>query len=169
MKSRRSISPAEWKEIDFSKLVSVERADQAGFKLAPGVRSLLKKALKWYAAQPWVKGAPVAETFVGASVEGAVGVFLIVSARPVGSGKKRLTWVIVGDLPSCGFTVEDNPDGASALEWYCVLMQEWCDAVLDGSRLDRVYPVDAAPTRANAKALSSRLAFLRKKVVPAFN
>jgi len=73
--------------------------------------------------------------------------------------------VVVGDLPSAHMGVDEDETALEALEKYCNLMDEWIAAVRTLSDLDDVFPVEVAPTQANADALQSRISFLRAEII----
>ncbi len=77
-------------------------------------------------------------------------------------------WVVVGDLPPAYIDVEDNPNGACALEGYVLEMQDWVDNVLEGKPLDDVIPVNVPPTKKYADMLSSRLDFIKQNILSQF-
>ncbi len=103
----------------------------------------------------------------GAAVGGVVAFFLVRFRAPAG-GTDPWLWVVVGDLPSAYFVVDEGSDPVEALEAYCEPMEAWTEAVLASRPLDDVFAVAAQPTEANARALLRRLAFLRAEVIPAW-
>jgi hypothetical protein len=78
-------------------------------------------------------------------------------------------WVVTGDLPSAYFVYDGNEDLAVALEIYCRLMEEWAMAVRDGESVEECFPVDADESAENAEGLFSRIAFIRRELIPEAN
>ena len=91
--------------------------------------------------------------------------FLIHFAKPVSEADDYL-WVVVGDLPSAYFVIDDAPSPRSAAEVYCRIMQDWINAVVSEAPLDDVFPVKADATVEMAQMLDSRLRFIREKIIP---
>lgn len=126
------------------------------------LREMLREARRYLSEHEWYHGS-VAE-YLGFGVGGVVAVFLFQLADPINSDD--YLWVVQGDLPSAYFVTENAPTPAAALEVYCQLMEDWIEAVLAGVGLNEAFPVEAAPTTDNAKALKSRVSFIRRKLVP---
>ncbi|HET7731895.1 MAG TPA: hypothetical protein VFK48_17880, partial [Usitatibacter sp.] len=55
----------------------------------------------------------------------------------------------------------------SALRAYIGEMRRWVEAVKAGKPVTELIPVNGAPTRDNAMALESRLAFIEREILPA--
>lgn len=79
---------------------------------------------------------------------------------------ERERWVVVGDLPYMNFETDGFATPESALEFYCVLAEDWADLVLAGEDISEAYPIAAAPTAEHANLLKSRVAFYRKRLIP---
>jgi hypothetical protein len=92
--------------------------------------------------------------------------FLIRFAEHPAHDVDQELWVIVGDLPSAYFVTDEASTPREAVELYCSLMDDWIAAVLNGDRLDEVFPVEAEPTPGNAESLASRLQFIREQIIP---
>jgi hypothetical protein len=128
------------------------------------LQQLLVKAHAYLRSYRWCHR--IQESYFGLGVAGVVGVFLL---RIVGGeGVDDWLWVVVGDLPSCYLVTDDAPDGVSALEVYCELMDDWIAWVRAGCVGKAVFPVDAPATEEAACALGSRLDCLRSTVIPAY-
>ncbi len=113
----------------------------------------------------WCKD--IKDSFFGIGVGGVVAVFLFrIDAL---EGVDEWLWVIDGDLPSAYLVMDQAPEPIAALKVYCQLMDVWIDAVRHHSDLNNVFPVWAAPTAENADLLESRIAFLRREVIPALS
>jgi hypothetical protein len=127
------------------------------------LRKALAKAEAFLAGHAWCE--KIQERHFGICIGGIVSVFLfeIVPTRP---DIDALLWVVVGDLPSAYLVTDEAPDPAEAMVQYIGLMRDWFLVVNDGGDLSGVFPVEAAPTRANASALESRLNYIEKDVLP---
>ncbi|MCW3116488.1 MAG: hypothetical protein JWM28_570, partial [Chitinophagaceae bacterium] len=102
--------------------------------------------------------------YLADGVGGIVAIFLVKFTHKIQDTDDRL-WLVVGDIPSAYLVVESNDTPAKVLEEYCQLMEEWISAVEISGDLQGVYPVDAAPTIANAEQLKERVYLLRKEIV----
>ena len=127
---------------------------------------MLQEAKQYISSFDWAP--PIAEVHMRIGAGGALAVFLVTFVRGIGPERDKHLWVIVGDLPSAYLVVDRASDAVAALSIYCELMEEWADAVLGGSSLDDVFPVDAPATRENAGMLLSRVGFIREKIIPEF-
>jgi hypothetical protein len=127
------------------------------------LHAALRKAAEFLESFPWCQG--IMEAYYGLGIGGVVAVFLFrIDAPP---HIDEWLWAIVGDMPSCYLVATNGPPTPlEALEIYCDMMQEWAAAVREGRPLDDVFPVRAAPTVQNAAALDSRMAFVRREVIP---
>jgi hypothetical protein len=127
------------------------------------LREMLDKARGYLQAFHWCP--PISEEYLGFGVGKVFVVFLFRFAKPINDIDECL-WVVVGDLPSAYFVVDDAPNPRSAAEVYCRIMREWIDAVLNNTPLEDVFPVKADATVEMAQMLDSRLRFIREKVIP---
>ena len=78
----------------------------------------------------------------------------------------KCLWVIVGDLPPAYIVVDENPTAADALAAYCVEMEAWVEAAIEGKTVDELIPVSVPPTPEHAEQLKQRLEFIRSKILP---
>ena len=108
---------------------------------------------------------PIAEEFLGFGIGRVFALFLFRFAKHIRDADDYL-WVVVGDLPTAYFVIDEAPDPRSATKVYCQIMQDWINAVLNKTPLDDVFPVKADATVEMAQMLDSRLRFLREKVIP---
>ena len=97
-------------------------------------------------------------------VGNVLAIFLLTSKLLIGGTDDRL-WVVVGDLPSAYLVIEPDDSPREAIDRYCDLMSDWCDAVENNTELSQVYPVRAAPTAANADLLERRIKFIREDLM----
>jgi hypothetical protein len=108
---------------------------------------------------------PIRSIRLADGVGGIIAVFLAEFDGKIGGTDDRL-WVFVGDLPSAYMIVEPPATAQDALDGYCELMEDWVNAVLVTHNFENVFPVDAAQTAANAELLRTRIAFIRKEIIP---
>jgi hypothetical protein len=127
------------------------------------LRAMLVEARDYIRSFRWCP--PISEEYLGFGVGQVFAVFLFRFAKPI-SETDDCVWVVVGDLPSAYFVVDDAPDPRSAAQVYCVIMQDWINAVLNKTPLEDVYPVKADATAEMAQMLDSRLRFLRETILP---
>lgn len=112
---------------------------------------------------------PLADLLLAFGIAPKIGLFLARFTMPIAGkasqGDNEL-WIVVGDLPSAYFVIDDAYTPADALEAYCELMMEWIAAVITGRDLSQSYPVEAEPTMEHAEMLESRIEFVREKLIP---
>jgi hypothetical protein len=149
--------------IDIDKLTPAEQISDEDAKETALLQKMLHDATDYISGFHWC--TPIDRVFFGCGIGKVVAVFLFHFVRPINESDEWL-WVVVGDLPSVYLVTERAPDPVTALEVYCELMDDWIKAVLDGGSLKDVYPVRAKPSSVNAKALASRLDFLRTELLP---
>lgn len=148
--------------------------DTTGFQLYPDIvgddaeeAGLLKdaaeEALRFVRGFRWAP--PVKRLYLAWGIGGILCLFLVKFERPIPGNPDDEIWVVVGDLPSVYLdTFVVDPE--TALETYCMIMEDWADAVLSGGDLSQCYPVDAAPTEEHALMLKSRLDTIRRDFIP---
>jgi hypothetical protein len=107
----------------------------------------------------------ISEEYLGFGIGKVLGLFLFRFANTIGETDEYL-WVVVGDLPSAFFVIDDAPTPRSATEVYCRMMQDWINAVLSKAPLDDVFPVNSDSRDEMAQMLDSRLRFIREKIIP---
>lgn len=127
------------------------------------LKEMHEKARGYLTKHAWCPA--IRETRLAFGIGGIIALFLVQLEERIAGTDDQL-WVVVGDLASAYFVIDDVPRPQSALETYCSLMEDWVEAVLSGHGLRECFPVDAKPSRTNALALKSRLAFLRAHVLP---
>jgi hypothetical protein len=116
----------------------------------------------------------VRETFVGQAIGRVVGVFLF-RIDPAREDVDEWLWVIVGDLPPAYLVTDEASTPVAALKTYIELVEEWVEAVEQGTPVDDLIPVATAGGRElvdvtpeTARMLKSRLDFLKESIVPEF-
>lgn len=121
------------------------------------------------AARQYLQGfrwcPPVERLRLAYGIGDVVAIFYVEFSRPIDGGDTAL-WVVVGDLPSAYLVTDVIDSPRVALESYCNLMDDWINAALGAAPLDSAFPVAVAPTRENAERLKTRIAYLRKSIVP---
>jgi hypothetical protein len=149
--------------IDFSRLLPCDQIIGDDPEDTALLNAHRKYAEEWLSSFRWCKG--VKECFFGCGLGGVIAVFLM-AIEPGSEDVDEYLWVVVGDVPSAYLVTEDAPTPAKALEVYCVLMQDWVDAVRAGKSVGDLIPVNAAPTLENADALQTRLTTLQQLEIP---
>ncbi|SHG36519.1 hypothetical protein [Massilia sp. CF038] len=129
------------------------------------LRALLEDATGFMSGFRWCKA--IRSRHFGMGVGGLFAVFLFEIENAADPGD-ALLWVISGDLPPAYLVLEGgSTDPAQALATYVDLMQAWADAAGQGASVADLIPVNVAPTQDNARALGSRLAYLREHFLAA--
>lgn len=83
---------------------------------------MYKDALDYISAFAWAP--PIRPTHLAVGIGGVVGLFFVEFDFPI-DGSDDTLWVVVGDLPSAYFVVDNAADSAAALRIYCKLMVGW--------------------------------------------
>lgn len=123
---------------------------------------LSKEAKEFLLGHKWCKR--IKEGYLDIGVEGIFAVFYF-EIEPADPSIDKQLWVIVGDLPPAYIVVEDNPNGACALDAYIGEMKEWVEAAKRGESVENLIPVNVPPNKEYAKMLEERLKFLEKKIL----
>jgi hypothetical protein len=97
-------------------------------------------------------------------VVGVIGVFLF-EFEPARPGVDDRLWVVVGDLPPAYLVCDHASTWQEALGAYVDEMRRWVKAVQEGSGLEDVIPVNAAPTTEHAGLLETRLDFVEENFI----
>jgi hypothetical protein len=127
------------------------------------LRQMLAEARTYIGSFHWCP--PISEEYLGFGIGDVIALFLFRFFKPIGETDDWL-WVVVGDLPSAYFVIDDTPNARLAAEVYCRLMQEWIIAVTNKAPLKDVFPVRAEATIEMAQKLQSRIDFIRGKIIP---
>jgi len=141
-------------------VASIEGEDEEETSL---LRAMLTEARGYIRSFRWCP--KISEEYLGFGIGKVLGLFLFHFAEPIGETDEYL-WVVVGDLPSAFFVIDDAPNPRSAAEVYCRMMQAWINAVSSKAPLDDVFPVKADATDEMAQMLDTRLRFIREKIIP---
>lgn len=127
------------------------------------LRCMLQRAKEYLLSHEWCP--KVVASYMGFAIPGVIALFLFELEEAI-EDRDRYLWVVVGDLPSAYLVVDNAPNAACALECYCELMQAWVDAVRNDRPVIDAFPVSAPADRHHAEMLSSRIDFIRKKIMP---
>lgn len=127
------------------------------------LQRMLADAKAFIASHPWCP--PRYSFFLAFGIGDVIAIFQVRFSQKAGGTDDRL-WVVVGDLPSAYLVVEANDNARKVLSRYCDMMEGWVRAVETSSGLDTVFPVPVDPTQEHADMLSSRIRFLRSRVMP---
>lgn len=150
--------------VDYTRLAPVEEMAGEDDEETQQWKSLLRNAESFLGSFAWCAG--IRSEHLGLGVADVVGVFLF-EIEPAKPGVDSLLWVVVGDIPPAYLVTDDTPDPPSALRAYIGEMRRWVEAVKAGKPVTELIPVNGAPTRDNAMALESRLAFIEREILPA--
>lgn len=151
-------------QIELGKLTPVQEVKSKGDpEEAAEVEALHQEASTYLRSFHWCP--EVRRTYLGDAVPGIFGLFLFELSAAIRGTEDDCLWVVVGDLPSAYFVVDEAPNPAAALSVYCDLMEDWIRAVRENTSLEAVYPVAAEPTEQHAGMLASRITFLRERII----
>lgn len=152
--------------IDISKMTSAQNLKGDSDEDTNLLQQMSTQAGQFLTSQKWCD--TVDRQYLAYGIGGIVGVFLCYISSPLKDVDSCL-WVIVGDLPPAYIVTEDNPTGADALAAYIEEMNEWVEAVRNGTSVEDLIPVNVSPTSKFAEELRNRLDFLRTRVLPHMN
>jgi hypothetical protein len=127
------------------------------------LKEMAERARRYIAPFHWC--LPITETYFAWGIGHVIALFLFKFEDKIGETDDKL-WVVVGDLPSAYMVVLPSQNAREVLENYCSLMDDWVSAVRNNGNFADVFPVMAARTEEHADMLESRLAFLRKEIIP---
>jgi hypothetical protein len=117
--------------------------------------------------ESWASAPPVKELVLAFGVAPLVGVFLVRFASPVaGAAEPAEMWAVAGDLPAMCFETDDARVPADALRLYCAIAEDWAETALAGGDMADCYPIPVEPIREHGEMLMSRIALLRKEIIP---
>jgi hypothetical protein len=127
------------------------------------LREMAERARDYVTSFPWCP--PIRETYLAYGIGKVIALFLFEFEGKI-DGTYHNTWIIVGDLPPCFFAVQPDDTVQLLFDDYCDRMDDWVAAVRNNGNFEKVFPVSAARTEKHADMLESRLAFLRKEIIP---
>lgn len=130
---------------------------------AMALKSMAQAARIYVESFDWA--CPIKDIHLTFGIGEVIAVFIVKFTSPLASGDTSI-WVIIGDIPSAYMVADDIQTPQMAMEVYCDLMEDWANAVLDGSSLADIFPVRAEHCKENARSLLTRVGFLRKEVIP---
>ena len=149
--------------VDTSRWPVGKNIDYESDEEAEAIKALTAEARAFVNSYRWTP--PIEQLLLAFGVGPILGLYLM-RFEPGGKPEDRERWVVVGDLPFMHFETDDAPTPSDALRLYCAIAQDWADNVLAGRDLSDSYPIDVEPTTEHANMLLSRIAFIRKKLVP---
>lgn len=106
--------------------------------------------------------------YLGYGIGDVVALFLF-EIENLASPDDSYLWVVVGDLPSAYFVLDDACNPEDALCVYLGLMDEWATTVLSDLPTEDCFPVKLPsdfPKKEAAEMLTIRLDFLKNKILP---
>lgn len=133
----------------------------------PDLEVMAADARAYVEAHP--RSPPISEVLLAYGIGKIFAVFLVRYEHPIIGGEcdgDRESWVCVGDVPMIMFETLDVETPARAMELYCCIAEDWANQVLAGDSLADSYPIAVEPTEEHARMLTSRTAFIRKKLIP---
>jgi hypothetical protein len=117
-------------------------------------------SFKWCAA--------VTESYFGGGIGGIVAVFLH-KISPTQPDVDEYLWVVVGDVPSAYFVVDDLKSPREVLESFIWHRLQWVRSARRGKEpADTVMPVPVPATPQNASELHTRLKTIKREFLPWF-
>jgi len=153
-------------ELDMKQVVPVEEMKGDCEKDTNLLKEMLEKAINYLESYKWCP--EIEKIYFGFGIGKIVAVFLFKFKGKIKDSDDEFLWVVVGDLPSAYLVIDNAPSPKEALEGYCELMEDWVNAVRNGTSLKDVYPVAASPTEEHARMLSSRINSLRRDIIPQY-
>jgi hypothetical protein len=115
------------------------------------------KARAFLLNQKWCFG--LGNAYFGEGIGGIVSIFLM-ELYPVPTGIDQWLWVVVGDLPSAYFVVDECSNPLEALRWYIADRRRWVELAFGGETSPDVMPVDTPANPHYAEMLERRLNIL---------
>lgn len=152
-------------KLDMNQVVPIEQMSGGDKKDIRLLKKMVVEATNYLKSHKWCP--EIEKIYFGFGIGGIVAVFLFKFVEKIQRTDEFL-WVIVGDLPPAYLVIDNSPTPKEALEGYCELMEDWVNAVRNGTSLKEVYPVAASPTLEHAKMLSSRIELLRNDILPQY-
>lgn len=138
-------------------------AEGTGLSKQVALSRCLNEAREYLLFYNWCES--IEEEYVGAYVDGVIGIFLF-RFTPKLVSIDEWVWVVVGDLPPAYLTCESCPNPAEALEGYLGEMMEWVEAAENGDSVAKLIPVNVPASQENAARLRTRLRFLQQRILP---
>jgi hypothetical protein len=133
------------------------------------LRQMLDEAREYILSFKWCK--TIQKEYFASGTGGIIALFIF-DIENFASPRDSFLWVVVGDLPSAYFVIDDACNSKDALCVYIDLMKEWIEAVLSDSPIDDCFPVrlpPGVPTKEAAKMLKGRLEYLETEILPEFS
>jgi hypothetical protein len=127
------------------------------------LRADFEKARSFLLNQTWCFG--LGEVYCGEGIGGIMSIFLM-ELDPVPTGVDQWLWVIVGDIPSAYFVIDQYQTPIDALKGYIAARRRWVELAYGGETSPDVMPVDVPANPHYAEILERRLNILEKFISP---
>ena len=151
-------------QIDISRFAAISEIDCGDEEETALLKRQAAEADHFIRSFKWCP--PVEGIYLAFGIPKIFALFLVRFERPVAGHQDQELWIVVGDLPTAYFVIDDAFVPSEAAEAYCELMEGWAKAVLAKGDLSKVYPVAAAPTDQHAEMLLGRIEFIRENMIP---
>lgn len=148
--------------VDVRRMIEIKKLDSSELEHVGELVSLSREAESFLRSFEWC--VRIVNGWLDRGWGYIVAVFLF-SIEPADDSIPDCVWVIVGDLPPAYIDVQDNPNGACALDAYVTEMQNWVDNVMNNRSVADLIPVNAPPTKEYAEMLQSRIDVIRKEIL----
>jgi len=146
-------------------VVPLERMVGEDSKDTELLRAMAVEAEDYSVSFAWCEA--VLQRYFGAGVGGIVGVCFF-GIRPTRLGIDQWLWVVVGDLPSACFVVDQCKTPAQVLNLYISHVKQWIEFARNGKDSSDLIPLSVPPTPEWAEQLAPRIDFLDDAILPRF-
>jgi len=143
-------------------MIPIDDLESISIDNAEDLMVLSNEAIAFIRSQKWCK------RIIDVKLDRGWGYIIAVfffSIEPYGANIPNNLWVIVGDLPPAYIDVEDNPNGACAIDAYVSEMEGWINNVVQGKSIEGLIPVNAPPTEDTAMMLRERLDIIKQEIL----
>lgn len=148
--------------INTCKMTPISEIATSEFEYSAELLSLAKEAEEFLISHSWCN--KITDGFFDRGWGYILGVFFFV-IEPDDKAIPTCFWVIVGDIPPAYIDVEDNPNGACAIDAYVLEMQKWIDHVKQHQPVTELIPVNVPPTEEYAEMLQSRIDVIKNDIL----
>lgn len=152
--------------LDMNAMIEINKLGLSGLENVDEFITLANEAERFLKSQKWCKN--ILRGMFDRGWCHIIGVFYF-SIEPTDKHIPNAIWVIVGDLPSAYIDVEDNPNGACAIDAYVMEIQKWIDYVIEGKPVEDLIPIRAPKTKEYAKILQSRIDVVKNEILANLN
>jgi hypothetical protein len=126
------------------------------------LRADYEKARSFLLNHTWCFG--LGEVYFGEGIGGIISIFLM-ELDPAPSGVDQWLWVIVGDIPSAYFVIDQCPTPIDGLKWYIAEGRRWVELAYTGETSSDVMPVEVPADAYHAEILERRLNILERTLI----